>query len=225
MSQQNFRNMSGYKLALIYGYTPNLLGLCGPKEKSKRKTISEFLSGKKVSEKKIREIIESFKAACPYYRLIAKSNNKKDFLDERVVRAYWIGNELLPKVKKLSSDFLPHHSFHVLNVGTLSGKLDENLLDCCLIKWGRVRNIKYQKSNIKKLKVLIDNYQPLEKKGKKFALGNPVEKEVVWNKLLAPKLEVGDWVSIHWQNIMEKLSEKDLKNLKKYTKINLEAYF
>ncbi len=217
--------MMEYKTTFIYGYVPNALGLCGPKEGTEKIIISEFLAGKNISDEKLRKIIENFKAAFAYYQLIAKANNKKDCLEEKIVRAYWIGNECLEKAEKLPSGSLPHHSFHVLNVGTLSGKLDENLLDCCLIKWGRVKKLKIKNKKSKINKVVVDNYQPLEKKGKKFVLGKPVEKEVAWNKLLTPELEAGDWVSIHWGSIMEKLTSEDLGNLKKYTKINLEAYF
>jgi len=237
MSQEKFKNMSGYKLALIYGYTPNLLGLCGPRKKSEKKIISDFILGKKIPKKKIEKIIRDFRAAYPYFQLISKSNNIKNPMNNKAVMAYWLGNEYLEKVrekdfkefakktfslKKFPRGSVPHHSFHVLNIGRIGGKLNENLLDVCLVKWGKVRQIANGKSQ--KVKVLVSGYEPLEKKNGKFYLGKPTEKEVVWNKLLAPELKVGDWVSIHWENVMEKLTRKDLENLKKYTEINLRAY-
>lgn len=228
----------GHKTALIYGYIPNALGLCGPKKMTEKGIISEFLAGRKISDKKLRKIIENFKAASAYYQLIAKANNKEDFLEEKIVRAYWIGNDFLLNVRQKDfevmakenfflGDFpkgsMPHHSFHVLNIGRIGGKLSENLLDFCLIKWGKVRQIANSKSQ--KVKVLVADYEPLKKRNGKFYLERNIEKEVIWNKLLAPELKVGDWVSIHWGNIMEKLTSEDSGNLKKYTKINLEAYF
>lgn len=225
--------MSGHRTALIYGYAPNLLGLCGPKEKLEKRIILDFIAGKKVSKKKVKEIIKNFKSAYSYYQLVAAANNIENPLDEKVVRAYWMGNELLKKVKmkdfkamtgerfslrSIPCGSLPHHSFHVLNIGTLAGKLAENLFDFCLIKWGRV-------VEIKKDKVAVDSCQPLEKGQGKFQLGKPIRKIVIWNKLLLPKLEIGDWVSVHWGNAIERLSKKELENLRKYTEMNLKAYY
>ena len=91
--------MPGVKLAALYGIYPHLLGFCGPLEKSETKIILDFLSGFNVPEKKIRKILKEFKGAYFYYKLIAKSNKIKNPFDEKVVRAYWIGNSLLEKVK------------------------------------------------------------------------------------------------------------------------------
>src|SRR4030043_375803 len=90
--------MSGLKIVALYGIKPHLLGFCGPKEKSASRLILSYLSGKKISGKKIRKIFEKFEGAYSYYKLIAKANKIKDPFNERVVKAYWIGNKLLDKV-------------------------------------------------------------------------------------------------------------------------------
>jgi len=201
--------MSGLKLAALYGIKPHSLGFCGPKDKG---ALLNYLKGKSASRqtgKKIRKILEQFKGAYPYYELIAKNNGIKDPFDERVVRAYWVGNKLLEKDPKL------YHCHHVLVVGSVTGriKLEGKLKDLCRVSWGKVEELKVKSP---KLKVI---YQPLV--GNK--LRKPVEKEIDWDKDLVPKVKIGDWVSFHWNQAVEVLTEKDVKNLEKYTKATLKS--
>ncbi|MDO8601476.1 MAG: DUF6390 family protein [bacterium] len=224
--------MPALRLSLIYGLRPNALGLCGPQEEKNKKIISEFIGGKDIPEMTLRLISKNFRGAYPYYQLVAGANSIKDSLSERAVRAYWTGSGDLEKVKfadfermardrfflkKIPAGSLPHHSFHVLNVGRVNGKLRENLLDVCLVKWGRVKKINGSE-------VSVDNYQGLKKRGKTFYLAPKSVKEITWDQKSAPDLKIGDWVSIHWHNVIEKLDRESIKNLKKYTKINLRAY-
>lgn len=53
--------------------------------------------GKKGSPEKIRKLLEKLFSYF-YYRLIAKANEIGDPFDFEVVKAHWIGNELLEKV-------------------------------------------------------------------------------------------------------------------------------
>lgn len=235
--------MSGLRLAVLYGLQTQKSGFCGPKGKLVGRTLSNFLFGRKISQKKIREILEGFKGAFFYYRLIAKCNNIRDPFDERVVKAYWIGNKLLEKVKitdlrqmivkdfsrpgllpkkiaekkarEIPEDSRPHHSFHVLIVGPIMGRivLKGKLFDFCRVGWGKVKSFKKNKIKVK--------YQPLIGT-KKLRLGKPIEKEIIWNKTLAPKIKIGEWVSFHWNHLVQKLEREDVAHLKKYTKITLK---
>ncbi|KPJ57341.1 hypothetical protein AMJ49_01970 [Parcubacteria bacterium DG_74_2] len=226
--------MSGLKLAALYSFPAHELGFCGPKEKKTAKRLSNYLSGKKISEKEIRKILQDFKGAYSYYKLIAKSNNLLDPFDKRVVKAYWIGNKFLEKVKiddlrqlitkdfsklekakKIPENSKPHHNFHVLIVGPVTKKvvLKGRLLDFCKISWGKIRSFKGNRIKVE--------YQPLSGE-KKLRLGKPIKKEILWDKNLLSKIKRGDWISFHWNRAMEKLQKKDVKNLKKYTKITLE---
>jgi hypothetical protein len=236
--------MPGLKLSVLYGFWPHRLGFCGPRKKLATRTLLNYLSGKKVSKKKVREILKEFKGAYTYYKLIAKHNKIKDPFDEKVVKAYWIGNKLLSKVpvdslkeviiKEFSgAGFLPlklakekareipavskpHHSFHVLVIGSVTDRinLQGKLLDFCRVSWGRVKKIK--KKN------LVVEYQPLVKK-RKFQLARLIEKEVAWEKDFLPQLKAGNWVSIHWNHVVQILNKKDLANLKKYTQITIDS--
>ena len=228
----------GLKLAALYGIRPHQLGFCG--SQNKRGVLLNYLKNKNVPDKKVREVLKSFKAAYPYLKLIAKSSGIKDPFNERVVRAYWVGNGLLDKVKisdlremifeefsrpgllpkeiavekaqSIPEDSKPHHSFHVLVVGSISGRivLEGKLKDLCRISWGRVES----KIKNQKLKVI---YQPLV--GNK--LGKPLKKIIDWDKDLVPNVKVGDWVSFHWNQAVEVLTDADRENLEKYTKLSL----
>lgn len=237
--------MSGVKIAALYGIYPCQLGFCGPQEKSAKEVLSDYLLGKKVSENKIRKILKQFKGAFEYYKLIAESNKIEDPFDREVVGAYWIGNQLLEKVpvgslrEMIAKDFSgpgllsskiaqkkaegiplsskPHHSFHVLAVGCITGVIDlkGKLLDLCRISWGEV--IKKNREKI------IVRYQPIKKENNKYFLGNFIEKPIFWEKNLISEVEAGDNVSFHWNHLIQVLDKKDLINLKKYTQLTLNG--
>ncbi|MDP2821008.1 MAG: DUF6390 family protein [bacterium] len=243
--------MQGIRIAALYGFYPHKLGFCGLQENSAKKTFLDFLSGKKISEQKIRKILETLKGAFSYYRLIAKSNGIKDPFDERVVNAYWIGNQLLEKVpvdslkKMIIKEFsgpgflskemavkkaseIPltskaHHNFHVLVIGSVSGRivLEGKLLDICRIGWGKV--IGYEKKKTENTNRVIIEYQPLQKRKGGYSLGKPIHKIVFWDKKFIPEIKIGDRVATHWNHIVQVLGIKDLVNLEKYTQITVDS--
>jgi len=259
--------MSGLKRAILYGLKPHDLGFCGPKEKA-TKLLLDFVLKNNVSEKKIKKILREFVGAYAYYQLIARKNGIKDPFDERVIEAYWLGNELLDRVDGLALKRLveesfsgqgllpkavarvrasriprgavPHHSFHVFIIGSVSGRvtLSGAMLDLCRVGWGKVRRFKISDPSAtanagqassgqvlrlknEKEKIVVE-YQSLVGE-KKLKLGKPVKKEIVWNQKLLPGLKKGDWVSFHWGQAIEKLSPREIKSLEKYTRKNLEA--
>jgi len=240
--------MSALKLAISYSLPSYQLGFCGPQEAKDKKILLDFVNGEKVNEKLVKEALMKFEAPYPYFKLIAKSNGIADPFDERVVKAMWVGNELLDNVKtqdlrnlirtefakpgllslkeaearanKVPDGAVPHHSFHVLILGPVTGrvKLEGTMLDLCRIGWGRVTKIKDQRSKIKKLKV---RYRPLVL-GQKIKLGEEVEREIEWNKNIVPKVKIGDWVSFHWGQVCKVLNPDEVKNLEHYTKKTID---
>jgi len=228
--------MQGLKIAALYSFPPGRFGLCGMGEESSHE-ILDFLKGEKVPN--IKEILETFEGSLFYYRLIAKENKISNYFDERVSRAYWIGNELLEKVrvsklkelvakkfkepklaKKLPENSRAHHSFHVLVAGPMKKDLimTEGMKDLCKISWGKILKIEDCKMQIANL---IVEYQSLLKE-KKWFLGKPIKRRIFWFKRILPKIKVGDFISFHWDLALEKLSEKNLKNLEKYTQLSIE---
>jgi hydrogenase maturation factor len=241
--------MDGLKVACVYSLPSFSLGFCGPQDKKSQKTLLDFASGKSIPEKKVRGIFEKFEAAYHYYKLIAEKNKITDPLNERVVRAFWVGNALLEKVneddlrnlilidfcqpglltkaqaeKKAASipkEAVPHHSFHVLVLGAITGRIElkDSMLDLCRIGWGRVAEIKSKKSKVKTLRV---KYRPLVL-SKNISLGEGVEKEINWNQNIVPKVIVGDWVSFHWASACEVLDKESVNNLELYTRNTIRA--
>jgi hypothetical protein len=87
--------MNGLVLFCKYAFPPNRLQYCGPEES---KTLFELLIyGDHPNE--LKNLALHFEGAIPYFKLIAQANKIKDFLDERVVEAYWLGNDLLKNIK------------------------------------------------------------------------------------------------------------------------------
>ncbi len=98
-NKNNYSNsIAGLKIAARFGFRPHYLGLCGPKQARQQKLLQKFLQGE-VSTRKMEAVFRKFLGAYSYYKVIARSNKIKNPFDKRVVSAYWIGNELLDKVK------------------------------------------------------------------------------------------------------------------------------
>lgn len=139
-------NKKGLLLCAKYSVAPNFFGYCGPDE---NKSLVDHLK-ENIADKEIRSILSEFETLYLNLTLIAKENKIDDIFDERVVEAYWVGNELLQNVssrdytqlldekfklkKKLGAKNLgilshkiqttkiyPHHSFHVFNIFKRTG--------------------------------------------------------------------------------------------------------
>lgn len=245
--------MSGLKIAVLFGLRPHLLGLCGPKEALEQRLLLKFLQGR-LSHRQILPVIKKFKGAYLYYCLIAKKNKiKAGPFNKKVVEAYWIGNELLDKVTandlkkmvkenfsgpglldkdeaakkagKIPAGSKPHHSFHVLAIGSVTGSVDfknTKLKDVCRIGWGKV--IDRSKTKNKKLESFIVKYQPLVG-GKRIKLGGLVKKEIFWDREIVPDVKTGDWVAFHWNWLVKVLTLQEAANLKKYTLNTIKSLY
>jgi hypothetical protein len=233
----------GIKLACQYSYRTFSLGFCGPESRQDVKVMIHYLLGEKKLEKKVKKMLTKFIGVYPYLQLIAKVNKIKNPFDKKVVEAHWKGNSLLDKIKPIHLKTLiayrfigpgllskeralkiirsipdkvkPQHSFHVLYLGAVTDRIDlkGNLLDICRISWGQVKKVKKDK-----LEVV---YQPLILKQKPH-LGRAVRKEIDYEPNFLGKIKIGDWVSFHWNWACERINQKDIINLKKYTELNLK---
>jgi len=139
-------NKQGLLLCAKYSVAPNYFGYCGPRE---NKSLIDHLK-EEIADREIQSILSEFETLHLYLTLIAKENKINDTFDERVVEAYWLGNELLRNIsskdysylldeklhlgKKWKSESLnklvyqintaivyPHHSFHVFNIFKRTG--------------------------------------------------------------------------------------------------------
>ena len=229
-----------------YAYPPNALGYCGADE---TRTLLEY-GDARMSDGGLAELARTFDGAWPYLTLIAGANGIADPLDIRVVEAYWVGNELLDRVtpaalarhvedrfrgrigrtwehllEAVAAGAVPHHSFHVLAVypwlGLLrTGVVDEPLhvLDRCRTTPAVVRAVADST-----LDVLL---RPLVWNGRTLELGGYVSREVRWrDDGLSMVMEPvpGDWVSLHWDFVCDRLARPAAGVLDRATRRALEA--
>ena len=120
-----------------YAYPPNALGYCGPDDVAALRKYAE--TG--VADPGVARLAQAFSGAWPYLEAIADGCGIDDPLDQRVVEAYWVGNDLLEQMPatgigaEMAARFraqaggkfsfqaegplaggVPHHSFHVFGV-------------------------------------------------------------------------------------------------------------
>lgn len=120
---------------------------------------------------------------------------------------------------------VPQHTFHVLNVFIRTGHhaigYTLSTMDACRISWGQVVQSSSASRRIK-VKSQSDSYviksRPLIYQNGKLMLGEEVVKTVVG---IGNTLQIGDWVTLHWGVICEKITREELQNLKYYTNLAL----
>lgn len=223
-----------------YSFAPNRLKYCGPDANLE---LFEYAAAK-ISSPRLSEILTHFEAAFPYIQFIAQENKIKDPFDSRVVEAYWLGNDLLNHISldkfyrhlkgrfrkraklqdfralesKIPAGAKPFHAFHVLEIyqrfgsskGIDLGPMLETI-NHCLIGWGRVVKVKSDNLHVGYRPLLINNklyFGPNEIK--------TIEYRYQKKALITPP-QIGDWVSFHWNWACDILTERQLKNLQKWT--------
>ena len=218
----------GALLFARYAYPPNALGLCGADTPG---VLLEY-GDANASDGGLVELARTFEGAWPYLTLIAAANRIDDPLDPRVVEAYWVGNELLGRVDRsalarhvedrfrgrigrsserlletVHAGTVPHHNFHVFAVypwfGLLrTGLVEEPLhvLDSCRITPAVVESIAGDNARVR--------LRPLTWDGASLELGEWEPRDVRWREtgraFAVPA--AGDWVSIHWDFVCDRLT-------------------
>lgn len=230
-----------------YSFMPNRLHYCGP---DKNQNLFEY-GIQKIADKGLEEILQEFQTLYPYLKFIAVSNGIKDVFDQRVVEAYWIGNDMLQNIalpefydhllfgqglkKRLDKKSLdkviekiplgakPHHSFHVFHVFRRTGNLEIfHTLDS-------MDNCRISWGKIKKILPdhFVVDYEPLVSKNNRVLLGPLQEKKVIRTfdgKGFVLDAGIGDWISIHWEWACEKISLRQKNNLEMWTKYHLNLF-
>ncbi|HEV2107456.1 MAG TPA: DUF6390 family protein [Thermomicrobiales bacterium] len=220
-----------------YAFMPNRLRYCGTDD---NRTLFEY-GIEQVVDGGLTPLLRGFTGALPYLQLIARSNGITDSFDERVVEAYWIGNELLTGVEvrqlhdalaerfgkqlqgrtrdwvlgKAPAGARPHHNFHVFDVHSRVGELGHTIetMDQCRISWGRVMRVDGAELEVER--------QPLVLMDGKLALG-PARLERVARQVdgrgFADAASAEDWVSLHWGWVCEVITPRQQTNLSRYTR-------
>jgi len=193
----------------------------------------------------LQEEIKRFVAHFAYLELIANANGLQPF-DRNVAEAFWIGNGLLKNVRKkdlqrlvlekftgkgklsparakklaekMPDGFLPHHTFHVLYLHTITGVIEPSVENAerCRVGWGSVKKVGRGFA-------VVDSQKLAERKGKLLLV--PCSRKVLTQCAgidLLPELQVGDLVAIHWEVAVMKIGKLQLRRLESVTGKNIE---
>ncbi|MBI2609968.1 hypothetical protein HYW53_02215 [Candidatus Giovannonibacteria bacterium] len=232
--------MDGVLRCSRYAFGPNRLHYCGPDQ---NREMLDYLKEDE-SDPGLRVLLGAFETMFPYLNFIAHENKIKDPFDDRVVEAYWIGNNLLDKIEKKTfwrhldemhkipkrigkKDFeivsdkirqgaVPHHSFHVFSIWKRTGHFEEAHTLKSMDSC-RVSWGEVKEVSGPAIKVLTE---PLILNGCKLMLGKPVSKKISRNLETSydiEQLKSGDIISIHWNVPCEVISPLQAEELKKYT--------
>jgi len=216
-----------------YAFPPNERGYCGPADNA---ALAGYATTG-VTDPGLTRLAMRFEGAWPYLELIAAANQIADPLDGRVVEAYWVGNRLLENVRAgehgaflderfrrragrawepiaatIPAGAVPHHSFHVFCVYPWTGVLREGrtepslqVLDSCRISWGWIVTVD----------PVVVMRRPLTWDGHALALGSPVPYQA--ESGFVTGFGPGDWLSLHWGRVCDRLSAPQLHALRRYT--------
>lgn len=237
--------IAGATLFARYAYPPNERGYCGPADSAAM--LQYGAAG--VVDRGLIELAKGFAGAWPYLELISTATGIRDPLDRRVVEAYWLGNSLLERVdmtafgNSMTDRFrrragtswahmaeaipvgaMPHHSYHVFGVypwvgllGSDRGETPLHVLQNCRIRWGQVMSIRGDEVDVLS--------RPLTWDGSAVGFGPPTLETSRGSSNgvgLAPAYAPGDWVSLHWGWVCDRLSRRQLGNLRHYTMLQLD---
>ncbi|WP_084727466.1 DUF6390 family protein [Rhodococcoides yunnanense] len=216
-----------------YAFPPNELGYCGPPGAH---TLLDAIGNGDGIVDRARE----FNGAWPYLEALARFGGYSDRLDPAVVKAYWVGSDLVDSIdpvdlrRRLRSAFatqpggilhdprlqdcIAHHSFHVLAVYPWlrllphGGPIALSMLQQCRIRWGRVVALGADEATV--------SSAPLTYDGSRLDVGDAVEERVRWKSagraLVADPVE-GDLVSLHWSWMCDRLTSEDAAHLDRFT--------
>lgn len=230
------RDIKALQLESRFSLPPNSLGYCGKDTAPERfkKCIREGdCDG-------VEEEVSKFIVLNPYLKTLATISSLSAF-SYPVIDGYWMGSDLLRKARDEHYDllldnfleqgvpdffveelrqrrpktFIPSHFFHVIyvGVGQASGAVPFNLnsINSCMIRWGKVEEVK---SETREVRVGLNS---LRKNGKKYEL-YVKEECILINAELVSGVSEGDMVAVHWNMVVKKLTEDEVKRLEYWTR-------
>ncbi len=235
----------GHRLFAKYAHAPNALGYCGPAASAALRTIA--CGG--VADVDVPALARGFSGAWPYQQVLAELAGIEDPLDERVVRAYWTGNELTEEVGNvrfgaallerirpqagqywghLSDDLLaeaaPTHGFHVLGVypwsRLLGTALPEPLHVLDSCRIGWASVVEVESDQ------LLVRMPHLQYDGQVLALGADREERIdhrIDGGSFLDAVAPGDHVAVHWGFACDRLTDDEVASLEHWTRWQLDA--
>ncbi len=231
---------SGLLLFIRYAFMPNHLGYCGGND---AEVLFEHATDGR-GDNRLAPLLAKFTGALPYLRTIAAGNGIADPFDDRVVEAYWLGNDLLSRVeaadlnrtleerfgaqltpalrdqlmRKAPQGAKPYHFFHVVDVyrHLESDEVGMAAMESCRISWGQVTAVDGA--------ALVVRRRPLVLRAQQLVLDDPRLERVqrrVFDRGFVDDVAAGQWVSIHWGWACEVLDDRRRGDLERWTSHHL----
>ena len=238
-------NEPGRRLFARYAHAPNALGYCGPVEAAALEAVA-CGAGAGVD---VPGLARHFSGAWPYQQVLADLVRIPDPLDERVVRAYWTGNEvtdavdgaafgvaLLKRIRPqaaqywthLTDDLLveaaPTHAFHVLGVYPWSRLLGTGQPEPLRVL--ESCRIGWAKVLVVEPESLLVRQRHLTYEAGVLSLGEETEGRVghrVPAGSFVGAVEPGDRVAVHWGFACDRLTKEQAGSLERWTRRQLAA--
>jgi hypothetical protein len=233
-------DIKALQFAARFSLTPNSLGYCGGKQAGEKLTKciqSGICSG-------VDKELSNFIVLHPYLQTISKISGLSAY-SYSVVESYWLGNDLLKKAEtkdynlllknfkkqkipdflinelrqKKPEKFIPNHLFQVLHIGVgkASGSVPFNIktINNCMIRWGEIKQIKGNKTliNLSSLKIFRGGYKLTSQK-----------EWIPFDLSLIPGLKSGDFVAVHWKQVIKILNKGEIKKIDYWTKEVLKSF-
>ncbi len=233
--------MDGVALCARFSLATNRLEYCGPSD-AEPALYGAITRGADLAA--ARGSLERFEALFPYLAAIGGRHGLDPF-DERVVEAYWIGNDLLdafapedfrtlldalvrrglPRstadrlVAHLPARPVFHHAFHVafVGVGEVTGHVATTLanMEACRPAAARVVGVDASYLELER--------RPLALAGGRLALAAPVRERRRFDPAILPRVGTGDTVAVHWGHPAVVLTPAQAGSLVRYTARSLDA--
>ncbi|MHB1738484.1 MAG: DUF6390 family protein [Actinomycetes bacterium] len=236
----------GARLFARFAFPPNELGYCGPAGSN---TLLD-LGATGRSDVPVEPVARRFTGAWPYLSLLADMTGIGDPLDERVVRAYWIGGPLLREVDRsrfgerilstlsgqaghywehLTPELLPEatptHGFHVLGVYPWSRLLVPGPAGHALHVLDSCR-IRWGRVVTRDGTHVVARSRHLTWDGRRLGLSAAQRERVqiqVDGVSFVTDPHPGDWLALHWDWACDGLRAADVARLRHWTWWQLRA--
>ena len=236
---------AGEVLFARYAYAPNDLGYCGPAETAALLDLGS--TGR--TDADIVSIARRFSGAWPYAALLAELAGVADPLDERIMRAYWLGGPLLDDARAaafgirlleliagraghywdhltpdLIAEAAPTHGFHVFGVYPLTRLLAEvpgHALH--VLDNCRIRWGEVLATEAEHVSVASSR---LAWDGVELSLARPAQERVRFDyggRRFVAAPAVGDCLALHWDTVCDRLDADQRQELEQSTQWQLDV--
>ncbi len=231
-----------------FAVPPNQRGFCGPAREGE---LAAYRAEELRVDAGLHELASGFEGAWPYLELLAGAAGVDDPLDDRVVQAYWIGNDLCSRVThndwgwhlvdrfgpraggdvdrltaRVGNGAVPHHSFHVFCVYPWVGLLREGLGGVEPLRILSQCHVSWATVIGRNGDDLLVEGPELTWDGHALALG-ATERRVAWLDprlvRLGHEIDDGSVVAIHWNEVVDVLDHGQQRWLERLTRSQIEV--